>query len=367
MIKLIKKYIFTFIILLNLLYSQDAKWGGDVHRYIASAAVDHLPSGMYFFKDQRSFLSSHASDPDRDNNPGYYHYIDIDYYPEFFQGNLPHDWDSITALYSESIVKNNGTIPWVIDEWTEMFSSLMANSDWANAWQVAAELGHYVADSHQPLHLTVNYNGQNTGNYGIHSRYESKLFSYYLNSLPAPEGTGKYWSNALDSVFQYIEDIYPYVDSILIADDSASNLDSSYGSVYYNTMWSKLEILSIDVIHQAIMDLASIWVTAWENAGKPLPPGYHPRIINVPADYLSIQSAIDAAEDGDTVLVEPGTYIENIDFNGKNIIVASNYFLTNDTTYISQTVIQGSDYSSVVTFQSNEDTSALLCGFTIIG
>jgi len=243
----------------------------------------------------------------------------------------------------------------------------MASGDWTNAWQIAAELGHYVADSHQPLHLTVNYDGEDTGNDGIHSRYESKLFSYYLNSLPLPEGTGKYWSNTLDSVFGYIDDIYPYVDSILIDDDAASSLDPYYGSVYYESMWSELETLSIDVIHQAIMDLADIWVTAWENAGKPLPPEYQPRTIHVPTDFLSIQSAINAANDGDTVMVETGNYIETIDFNGKNIIVTSNFILTADTADISQTVIQGrTPLASVVAFHSNENSSATLCGFTII-
>ena len=365
--KLNQKYIFALLILLNMAYSQDAKWGWVMHRYINTEAVDHLPANMSFFKDQQDYLSTHSVDPDQDGFASYYHYIDIDNYPEFFQGTLPHDWDAMVSKYGESVVIDNGTVPWVIDEWINMLSALMSSGDWDNAWQVAAELGHYVADSHQALHLTRNYNGQYTGNYGIHSRYETQLFYSYLDSVPDFKATGVYWENVLDSVFQYIDDIYPYVDSIMIADDLATSQDPEYHSEYYDIMWSELKTVSIDAIHKSIINLASIWITAWENAGRPLPPGYHRTLVHVPVDYSTIQLAINAALDGDTVLVEPGTYTESINFNGKNIVLASNYFLTNDTAYISQTIIQADAYSSAVTFQSDENSSALLCGFTILG
>jgi len=88
-------------------------------------------------------------------------------------------------------------------------------------------------------------------------------------------------------------------------------------------------------------------------------------IVYVPDDYPTIQSAIDAVVDGDKVIVNPGTYYENIDFNGKNITIASLFLITQDTTYISQTIIDGNQNGSVVTFFSGEDSTAVLCGFTI--
>ncbi|MCK4640087.1 MAG: PQQ-binding-like beta-propeller repeat protein [Candidatus Marinimicrobia bacterium] len=87
--------------------------------------------------------------------------------------------------------------------------------------------------------------------------------------------------------------------------------------------------------------------------------------IDVPADYSAIQSAIDASTNGDTVLVQPGTYVENINFNGKNIVVGSLTLTTGDTSYISQTVIDGNQNGSVVTFNNSEDSTAVLSGFTI--
>jgi len=93
--------------------------------------------------------------------------------------------------------------------------------------------------------------------------------------------------------------------------------------------------------------------------------GYsHAAIINVPADQPTIQAAIDAAVNGDTILVQPGIYVENINYNGKNISVASLFLITQDTAYISQTIINGGGYGTV-RFTSGSDSTALLCGFTI--
>jgi hypothetical protein len=88
-------------------------------------------------------------------------------------------------------------------------------------------------------------------------------------------------------------------------------------------------------------------------------------VINIPADYPTIQQGIDASADGDTVLVQPGTYVENINFNGHNIVLGSLFLTTGDTSYIEQTVIDGDSSGSVVTFESGEDSTTILTGFII--
>ncbi len=88
-------------------------------------------------------------------------------------------------------------------------------------------------------------------------------------------------------------------------------------------------------------------------------------IINIPDDQPTIQAGINVALEHDTVLVQPGIYYENIDYTGKNVVVGSLFFITQDTSYISQTVIDGTNSSNVVKFKNGESGAAVLCGFTI--
>ena len=96
-----------------------------------------------------------------------------------------------------------------------------------------------------------------------------------------------------------------------------------------------------------------------------LAPAIIARTVIIPSDYPTIQEGINSCTDGDTVLVKPGTYLENINFNGLNIVVASFFLIEGDPEYITETIIDGDSAGSVVTFENEEDSTAIITGFTI--
>ncbi len=89
-------------------------------------------------------------------------------------------------------------------------------------------------------------------------------------------------------------------------------------------------------------------------------------IITVPSqDYPTIQSGIDSASSGDTVLVSPGSYSENLIFRGRAIVLGSWFITTYDNSYINSTVIDGAASGTVISIMTNEGQGTIVEGFTI--
>ncbi len=248
-------------------------WWTHGHAHITEKAVLHLPDPLQFsFQAKLDFLKSYAA-----QEPPGKHYIDIDYYPEFFEGTFPRDIDVLIALYGAKIVEQNGTAPWTVGQYVEDLAGQMAAAttaqDWSDLLFTAGELAHYIEDLHNPLHLTLNYNGQLTGNYGIHSRYEGQMILRHLDDLeisPAP-GNCVYLLSPVDAIFDGIDVHYWFVDDIIAADTLHRGDPPTYDDAYYDGLWQDTGPFTQDLFRDASQLVASAWYTAWVDAGSPDP------------------------------------------------------------------------------------------------
>ncbi len=154
----------------------------------------------------------------------------------------------------------------------------------------------------------------------------------------------------------YFKMIAPSDSNYTVYNDSSGYYNLEIENGFYDIIYSKDEYFTEYLNEQIFYSNTTISdITLLE----------HTTILYVPLVFSSIQSAIDYAWEGDTVLVQPDTYVENINYNGKNIVVSSLFLTTQNTSYISQTIIDGNSCISVVTFENGEDSTAILCGFTI--
>lgn len=252
-----------------------ASWGSTGHSIISFRVNLSFNQEMSLFSDWVFYLSEHASDADNrkrdDPSEGPKHYIDIDSYTGFVEnGFIPQELDDCISEYGGDFVKDNGYLPWATMAMYDSVVNCMRRGDWSSAKKYAADLGHYVADGHMPMHLTRNYNGQLTGNTGIHGRYEIDMIARYQDQI-VYEGTPAEKIDApLDYIFSYIYANYPYMDSILIADDYATEMGNGNTSdQYYMALWERTEQLTLKMFRNASHALAELLYTAWIEAGRP--------------------------------------------------------------------------------------------------
>jgi len=260
---------------LTILLIALSAWGDLGHTMISLRAELSFNENMELFRGWETYLSEHASDPDwrkkDDPSEGPKHYIDIDNYEMFVaEGRIPQTLDSCESMYGADFVEDNGYLPWATRTSYDSLVACLASLNWDRAKYFAADLGHYVADGHMPLHLTNNYDGQLSNNKGIHYRYEIEMIDYFNGEI---DYTG--WpAEAIDDVNQYIFDYiyknYPYKDSILIADNSAKiAYPGSYSFNYYSVLWDNTRDLTVMMFRNASHALAELLYTAWIEAGRP--------------------------------------------------------------------------------------------------
>lgn len=265
---LIKRISFPLVSLLLLILL--SSWGYRGHTKISECAPPCFPSSVSFLLGNFStiLVDSALAPDDRkqwDDTEAPKHYIDIDNYPEFqYYGKIPMTWDSITQAHSVSFILDNGIVPWATIATYDSLKNCFARQDMNKAALFAADLGHYVGDSHNPLHITSNFDGQNTGNDGIHSRYETRMINSYYTQILYPVDSAQLIPDVQSFVFSYIYANFVYVDSVLKADRDATTLVGNTNSSAYTTaLWNNSKGFTIPLFRHASFALASLIYTAY--------------------------------------------------------------------------------------------------------
>ncbi len=265
------------LIILFLISKEIFGWGSVGHSLINRNSTKHFPQEMVGYNLWSEFLAQHASDADyrksSDPTEGNKHFIDIDNYQEFLSGNFPYSIDTLISRYGWDYVWQQGILPWATKSTFDSLTSALQRKDWDRAKLIAADLGHYVADGHQPLHITRNYDGQFTGQRGIHSRYETQMINRFQNEITFSSEPVVYINEPINFIFDYLFESYSYLDDLLRADSMAKSVAGNTNSeLYYSKLWNYTGNFTKYLFQKASNRLASLIYTAWINAGSPALP-----------------------------------------------------------------------------------------------
>ena len=247
-------------------------WGNVGHRIINYNTFLSVTPALPFWEAWSDSLAAHGSDADyrksSDPNEAPKHYIDIDNYPEFnTNGFITRDFDSLVSQHGYSFVLDQGILPWAIIATFDSVKAAFKNNQMHKAMLLSADLGHYIGDMHMPLHITRNYNGQYSGQTGVHSRYESTLINNYNSQILYSGDSLIHIVDIPGYVFNTLYENYIYVDSVLKCDSIAKAFaGNTTSSVYYSKFWELSKGFTTKLFKEASFKLDCLIYTAWIDA-----------------------------------------------------------------------------------------------------
>ena len=256
-------------------------WGFEAHKFIVARAIEILPEPLRpFFEANRAFVVERAIDPDLWRNAGFTqeppnHFLDFDAYGPYPFNDLPREYDEALKKHGVDKLTQNGLLPWRTQEIAGRlirgFEALPRNGPYAQSdiRFFSAIIGHYVADAHVPLHAVLNYNGQLTGQSGVHGRWEDELFVRYQSQLVIKPGLLTSVANERDFIFDTLLDSFQLADDVLAADKKAIGDRDVYDDAYFATLFAETRPILEKRLNDAITGVASMITSAWEHAGKP--------------------------------------------------------------------------------------------------
>lgn len=279
------------IVLLLLCHTRSFCWGFFAHGKINFYAVFLLPPGMVsFYKPHIQYLSEHAVDPDKRRyllpQEGARHYIDIDRYGSYPYAGLPRKWEEAVARYGEDTLQANGIVPWWTQQMLQRLTRAFKEKREHDILKLSAELGHYIADAHVPLHACHNHNGQYTGQKGIHAFWESRIpelladkeWNFFMHKAAYISRPADFiWDRVLesaaaaDTVLAYEKVLgskFP-PDQKFAFETRKGELVRQYSTAYTLAYDQKMQGMVERRMRQSVYAVASFWYTAWVNAGQP--------------------------------------------------------------------------------------------------
>src|SRR5262245_52004477 len=229
-------------------------WGFVGHRLIMARALDLLPAELKpFFQRFREEIVVRVIDPDLWRNVGWEedpnHFMDFgmkELGPYPFTA-LPREYDQALAKFGRSTMTKVGFLPW---RQAEMFGNLrraMESFKGQSAYGTqdvilfTATASHYIQDAHMPFHAHQNYDGQLTGNNGIHARFERDLIEKFQSRLVLAPPPPKAILNPRDTAFEVLLESYKQVDAILAADKEAVAGKDVYDDDYFEKFFAKVK------------------------------------------------------------------------------------------------------------------------------
>lgn len=275
-------FVVVALIVASLVPSSAFAWGFAAHRYMMRRAIDLLPAEVKpLFVRFRDEIVLRVVDPDLWRNVGFEedpnHFLDFgvpEYGPYPFTA-LPRDYGAAIEKFGLVRLKRNGLLPW---REAEQFGNLRRTFEefprdapytLSDIVLFAAVASHYVQDAHQPFHATDDFDGQKTGQNGIHARFERDLIERYESRLTVNPAPPRPIANIRDAMFDTLLASYQLVDPILKADKEASAGKETYDAEYYEKFFAAVRPVLEQRIADSISATASIIIGAWEQAGRP--------------------------------------------------------------------------------------------------
>ena len=266
----------------SLVPSPALAWGTAAHRYIMGRAIDLLPPELKpFFDHYRDEIVARSVDPDLWRNAGWEddpnHFVDFgmkELGPYPFTA-LPHEYGAALEKFGSSTLNRIGRLPWrAAEEFGNLrraFEGFTRDGAYAPSDVVlfSAVTSHYVQDAHQPFHASNNYDGQLTGNSGIHSRFERDLFERFQKRLTVNPAAPTSIRNIRDAAFEILLVSHTLVDGILQADTDAVRGKDLYDDAYFEAFFAKARPVVERRLAESITATAGAIIGAWELAGKP--------------------------------------------------------------------------------------------------